>query len=80
MGACPASLPTLVMYYVVYCAMYIALIHANYRGTGYWPYGFMKDFGPWGWRWFCFSCVQTALLNLFMSGMWLLAYYTPELW
>jgi hypothetical protein len=75
-----APLPTLASYYVVYCALYIALLHANYRGTGYWPYGFMKQLGPWGWRWVGFAAVQTAILNGFLGATWATAMFLPELW
>jgi len=50
----------------LYLPFYLTLISINFNITGYWPYGFMKEFGTNPKKWAGFLLVQAGILTAFV--------------
>lgn len=74
------SLLNILGFFVCYCAVYVAALHANFALTSFWPYGLLKELGTSATRWAQFIVVQCSILSGFTFALLALPTITPAFW
>jgi hypothetical protein len=62
-----------------YLCLYVGFIAMNFRVTGGWPYGVLKDLQGCLARWSAFLILQTSLLILFAASLFALSHLRSSL-